>query len=188
MTLRTAHGNGARSAIVRVETLPADELPEGLPAPTGSADPLTTGVARDANGRLADRQAAAALGRRGGLAKAAKVGKLRALECLGLHAVPEALAPYLDDADRFVAHEVARLAKSVGGGECPPNAAALVVSAGLAMAGSRAAYAQGDAALGAKLGAEVRSNLLGAHELAAREAKARPRDAMAELNARLGIA
>jgi hypothetical protein len=46
--------------------------------------------------------------------------------------------------------------------------------AALAMAASRAAYAKGDLALGAKLGAEVRSCLLGARELCVREAQSRP--------------
>jgi hypothetical protein len=58
---------------------------------------------------------------------------------------------------------------------CPPNAAALVQQAALAMAGSRAAYGTGDVATGARLGAEVRSCLLGARELCVREAESRPK-------------
>jgi hypothetical protein len=41
--------------------------------------------------------------------------------------------------------------------------------------------------VGSRLAAEVRQHLLGAHELAAREAQARPRNPLAELNKRLGI-
>ena len=118
------------------------------------------------------------LGRKGGLAKAAKASQLRALTGLGLHgATPESLSLYLGDANEFAASEIARLARECGGGVCPQNATALVQQAALAMAGSRAAYAAGDTALGAKLGVEVRQNLLGARELTVLEAKAaRPVD------------
>jgi hypothetical protein len=44
------------------------------------------------------------------------------------------------------------------------------------MAGSCAAYATGELALGAKLGAELRSNLLAARELCVKEAQGRPRE------------
>jgi hypothetical protein len=43
------------------------------------------------------------------------------------------------------------------------------------MAGSCAAYATGELALGARLGAEIRSNLLGARELCVRDAQVRPK-------------
>jgi len=87
------------------------------------------------------------------------------------------LAAYLDDANQFAAAEVERLARECGNGVCPQNACALVQQAALAMAGSRAAYAIGELALGSKLGTEVRQNLLGARELTVLEAKAaRPVD------------
>lgn len=176
MAYRAAHGNGAKSALARVETLPVDELPAGIPAGSGVATPPKPDVKRTADGRMADREAARELGKRGALAAAARRRELRSLQALGLRgAQPAELAPYLDDAGQFAEAEVGRLAASVGGGMCPPNAAALVHQAALAMAGSRAAYAAGETALGARLGAEVRQNLLGAYELCAREAAARPR-------------
>jgi len=172
--LRTGHGNGAGSP--RIEVLPVDEQPRGIPAASIGAAALQAEPSERHSGRIADRQRAAELGRRGGLARAAKASQLRALTALGLRgATPAALAPYLDDANQFADSEVARLARECGGGVCPPNAAALVQQAALAMAGSRAAYADGDAASGAKLGVEVRQNLLGARELTVLEAKSRPR-------------
>jgi hypothetical protein len=187
MALRNGHGNG--KGVPRIETLAADEQPVGVPAPGGPVAPPAPDVARKPNGTVADRQAAIELGRRGGIARAAKAAQLRALTGLGLlGATPEVLRPYLAAALEFAEHEVARLARECGGGVCPSNAAALVLAAARAMAASCAAYATGDLALGAKLGAEVRSNLLGARELTVKEAKSRPRDEMAELNRRLGIA
>jgi len=174
MALRTGHGNGA--GVPHIEVLPIDEQPHGVPAPSGGAGLLQAEPARRSNGQLADRQAATELGRRGGLARAAKASQLAALVGLGLRgAAPEVLAPFLLDANAFATSEVERLARECGGGLCPQNAAALVQQAALAMAGSRAAYAQGDTALGAKLGVEVRQNLLGARELTVREAHCRPR-------------
>ncbi|MEI9950609.1 MAG: hypothetical protein WDO74_16935 [Pseudomonadota bacterium] len=171
MTLR--HGKDA----LRVETLQADEQPAGVPAPIGATPPPQPVGARRSNGQIADSQAASELGRRGGLARAAKATQLRALTGLGLRgATPTTLAPYLEDANQFAESEVERLARECGGGVCPQNAAALVQQAALAMAGSRAAYAIGDTVTGAKLGVEVRQNLLGARELTVREAQARPVD------------
>jgi hypothetical protein len=115
------------------------------------------------------------MGRQGGLARAAKAKQVRALTGLGIiGATPEWLRPYADDADQFCKAEVDRLARECGGGTCPQNAAILVQQAALAMAGSRAAYASGDVAGGAKLGVEVRQNLLAAREITVLEAKARP--------------
>ncbi|MEO7032729.1 MAG: hypothetical protein ABI548_02775 [Polyangiaceae bacterium] len=174
MTLRTGHGTGRGRT--HVELSPLDEQPEGVPAPARPELPPEPANARRSNGQIADRQAASELGRRGGLARAAKALQLRALTGLGLRgATPAVLAPYLDDANAFADSEVERLARECGGGVCPQNAAALVQQAALAMAGSRAAYAQGDTATGAKLGVEVRQNLIGARDLTVREAQGRPK-------------
>lgn len=174
MALRTGHGSGTGSP--RVEVLPADEQPRGVPAPSIDPTALQAEPPVRHSGRIADRQRAAELGRKGGLARAAKAIQLRALTSLGLRgATPEILAPYLDDAFEFASSEVDREARECGGGVCPQNAAALVHQAALAMAGSRAAYATGDTALGAKLGIEVRQNLLAARELTVREAQSRPK-------------
>jgi hypothetical protein len=173
MALRTGHGNGA--GVPRIEVLPADEQPMGIPAPSEPVVPPVAAEAGRSNGRIADRQLAVELGRRGGQARAAKAAELKALTGLGLlGATPEVLLPYLDAATEFASSEVERLARECGGGVCPQNAAALVLAAARAMAGSCAAYAAGDLALGAKLGAEMRQNLLGARELTVREAQARP--------------
>jgi hypothetical protein len=172
MALRSGHGNGA--GLPRIEVLPVDEQPVGVPEPSRKPPLAEPANARLPNGRLAEGQAARELGRRGGLARAAKAAQLRALTGLGLlGATPESLKPFLEAANQFAAAEVERLARECGGGVCPQNAAALVQSAALAMAGSREAYARGDALAGARLGAEVRSNLLGARELTVLEAKSR---------------
>ena len=173
MTYRTGHGNG-KNALARIETLAARDQPAGLPAPSGALPIVEAVAARDTNGRIADRLAAAELGRRGGLARAAKAKQLRALSDLGLAGTPpEVLRPYWDAALRFAEAEVERLARECGAGICPQNAAALVQAGARAMAASCAAYAAGDLALGAKLGAELRSHLLGARELTVREAQGR---------------
>jgi hypothetical protein len=56
------------------------------------------------------------------------------------------------------------------------------------MAGSCAAYATGELALGSKLGAEIRSNLLGARELCVKEAQSRPRESARDRIAREMVA
>ncbi len=172
MALRSGHGAGR--GVPRIEVLPAGEQPVGVPAPAGIPAPAAPDVRRRANGTLADSASASKLGRIGGLTRAARSRELRALQRLGLHETPAALAPYMDAAFEFAQHEVARLASDCGGGICPSNAAALVQAAARAMAGSCAAYAAGDLALGARLGAEIRSHLLGARELCVREATSRP--------------
>lgn len=175
MTVRNGHGNGR--GVPRVEVLPANEQPVGVPDPTGGQRPAVPAVQRRSDGTFTP-EGAATLGVLGGRARAARARRLRALEGLGLRgAVPDALRPYLDDADEFATHEVDRLARDCGGGVCPPNASALVQQAALAMAGSRAAYATGDVTTGARLGAEVRSCLLGARELCVREAQSRANSA-----------
>jgi hypothetical protein len=171
VTLRTSR-KGA--AIVRVEVLPPDELPAGVPqASAGPCEPEPAGE-RDERGRF--RTGARTQQARGGRAVAAQRESVAMLRGLGLRdAQPAALAPYLSDAQAFSEAERARLARAVGGGICEGSAALLVDAGALATAASRAAYAAGDAALGARLSAEARSNLLGAHELCAREAQRRPK-------------
>ncbi len=170
MTLRKGHGTGAGSP--RVEVLPVDELPAGLPAPERTA---TAAIERDSLGRLADAQSARELGRRGGMAKA---GKTRLGGSLGLAATfaDERFEPYAKSARAFRRHEVARLARTVGGGECGAAPASMVASAALQLAASRFAFEViGDMAMGSRLANDSRQNLLAAHELCAREALARPK-------------
>jgi hypothetical protein len=180
MALRAGH-EARTGTPLRVEVLCAAEQPVGVPAPSEPAGPPEAAASGRSNGQIADRSLAIELGRKGGKARAAKAAELKALTGLGLlGATPEALKPYLEAATEFALSEVARLARECGGGVCPQNAAALVQAGARAMAGSCAAYAAGDLALGAKLGAELRQHLLGARELTVREAQARPRQSPAE--------
>jgi hypothetical protein len=147
---------------------PGDAAPV---APRAPAKPRGRG-----DGRRFDASRAREAGAKGRAAQKAKREAVALLQGLGLRsAQPDALAPYLDDARAFSEDERARLARVVGGGVCEGSAALLVDAGALATAASRAAYAAGDAALGARLSAEARSNLLGAHELCAREAERRPK-------------
>jgi hypothetical protein len=172
MGMRTGHGRGA--GVPRIEVLPPDELPAGVPAETGGhADPAAA-VQRDRAGRVADAASAAVLGRLGAMATNARRRQLRALAEFGLHSAPDELLPYLADAQEFSDHETERLATTVGGGVCGAAPASLVQSAALQLAGSRAAFAKGDVVAGSRLANDSRQNLLAAHELCAREAKARP--------------
>lgn len=180
MTLRNGHGNGAGQP--RVEVLPADELPAGVPAPSGNVDSgaaaALLSVERTPGGQVATREAARVLGQRGGRARAEREKRLAETPMLarglGLRAVsaPD-LLPYLNDAAELAEHECARLARVVGGGECGTGPSLIVSNAALEVAGSRYAFARGDIVTGARLADAARQNLLAAFELCAREAKAR---------------
>ena len=189
MALRSGHGTGA--GVPRVEVLPPDELPAGVPAPL--ADDVTP-VRRRQDGKIADAESAKALGRRGGEAKARRV---RLVDSLGLKKIADAATfkPYRDAAEEFVSHHLGELAKS-SGGLVGPGPSTMVASAGLQLAASRWAFdrgaAENDAAfikLGSALANDSRQNLLAAYELAVREATARaaqPKDVHAALAAALG--
>lgn len=175
MTLRTGHGKGAGRP--RIEVLPADELPK--PVPAVSTDDERR-VERRADGRFASKEAAAALGRLGGLAKARRV---RLIDSLGLAKLAEdcAFGPYRTSAEEFTAHHLTALAK-VAGGEVGPGPSTMVASAALQLAASRFAFDKfaqaGDASwakLGSTLANDSRQNLLAAYELATREAQSKPR-------------
>jgi hypothetical protein len=171
MALRSGHGAGAGSP--RIEVLPPDELPKGLP---GNADALSR-TASTERGRFAPGNRRSVLGGR------AKRGKSRLTARLGLAALPDesAFAPYLRSAATFRRVQCAALASCVGGGMCGPAPSSVVASAALALAWSRffsdEAARKGDPELAmrsARLGETSRQHLLAAHELCAREAKARP--------------
>lgn len=172
MTLRRAHGNGA-DALVRVEHLPADELPLGVQA----APQASAGHERRANGTFAPgaRTVQAAGG-------AATKGKARLAAKLGLTklAADAGFAPYARSAVTFRRVQCSELARTVGGGVCGPAASSIVASAALLLAWSRyfsdQAAAGGDPDLvtrSARLADQSRQALLTAHELCAREAEAR---------------
>jgi hypothetical protein len=167
--LRKSHGTGARSAIVRVETCPPDELPRGVPAP---ASPEPFQDPRKDFGPLPkgspEARAQAALASR---AAAEKRARIRALQGLGFpNGTPEWLQPYEAQASEFCEVITRALADTVGGGECPTFAAILVQNAALALAASRAAYELVDPALGAKLADSARTQVLTAWELTGRAA------------------
>lgn len=175
MTLRRAHGNG-RSALVRVETTPADELPAGVPSNARAESP----GARGERGRFARGNS---LAREGGKAKA---GKTRLAVKLGLAKVPTdgAFRPYKASAESFRRVQCSELARTVGGGVCGPAPSSIVASAALTLAWSRffsdQAAMTGDADLAqrsARLADQSRQALLTAHELCAREAEARAKNA-----------
>lgn len=172
MALRTGHGHGAGSP--RVEVLPPDELPMGVPAVAG-ADSRT---AASEAGRFAVGNRRSVLGGR------SKRGTSRLTARLGLSTLAEgdAFAPYRRAAATFRRVQCGELARTVGGGVCGPGPSSVVASAALALAWSRylsdLAATSGDAELAmrsARLGETSRQHLLAAHELCAREAQARPR-------------
>jgi hypothetical protein len=170
MTLRTGHGSGA--GMPRVEVLPADELPRGVPS---NADEACR-TASTETGRFAVGNRRSVLGGR------SRQGQSRLASRLGLACLPDsdAFAPYRRAAATYRRIQVAELAKSIGGGHCGPGPASIVSSAALALAWSRffsdEAARTGDSELAmrsARLGETSRQHLLAAHELCAREAKCR---------------
>jgi hypothetical protein len=170
MALRKGHGTGAGKP--RIEVLPTDEVPAGVPANARTVSPSD----RRERGLFAPGNA---LARAGGKARA---GKTRLADRLGLHPLPEGstFAPYKSGAVSFRRAQCAALAASVGGGYCGPAPSSCVASAALQLAWSRwfsdraAETGNGEFALqGSKLANDSRQNLLAAHELCAREAEAR---------------
>jgi hypothetical protein len=170
MAWRSGHGKGG--AVPRIEVLPPDELPAGVPAP---AEPPKQSD-HDGEGRFRPGNRASV---KGGiaLAESRKLSKL-----LGLWEAPEghSYRPYARMAREWRDEHMARMAATVGGGHVGPGPASIVSSASIQLAASRWAYdtaAQtGDAQLfsqASKLANDSRQNLLAAHELCAREAKAR---------------
>lgn len=171
MTLRKGHGRGA--GVPRIEVLPVDELPAGVPAPQRFGEPE---IRRDAQGRPADAESHRAMSALGGKARAGK-SRLARRVALGDSFADPRFAPYAGAARAFRRLHVKQLAQNVGGGTCGPAPASIIATAALQLAASRfAAEILGDLALASKLGNDSRQNLLAAHELCAREAKARPAD------------
>jgi hypothetical protein len=152
-----------------------DELPDGVPAP---ARPVPL---RDEAGRLLPGAGTTELARAGGLAaaEARQLGQL-----LGLWTPPEghSYAPYARLAREWRDDHMTQLAATVGGGHIGPGPASVVSSAAMQMAASRWLYdfgaERGDAKAlidASRLADSSRANLLSAHELAAKEAQARPK-------------
>lgn len=170
MTIRSAHGNARRLGRVSViETMPVDELPVGVPAPNAAPQPARDALGRYQAGHPSTIEAARVAGR-------SRRDRTVLAHTLAVSTDDPEWRRYLGQAENFRRAQVRLLAASVGGGQCGPAPAALVASAALALAASRFTYSRGDMQTGARLAAEVRQHLLGAHELCAREAAAR-RDA-----------
>lgn len=174
MTLRTAHGRGS-AALVRIETVPVDELPDGVQV----VEEAEAGWERRADGTFA--RGARTQQRRGGLALAQRTTLSSKLGLTALVA-DSAFAPYQRAARSFIRSQTRVLARNIGGGQLGPASASMVASAGLQLAASRWLFDQGgvdgDPVLlvqAARLADQSRQSLLTAHELAAREAAARAR-------------
>jgi len=175
MALRNGHGNGTGQP--RIEVLPVDELPAGIPDSYRSEHPPPAGE----RGRFAPGNHLAALGGK------AKAGSTRLARRLGIVDLPGTapFAPYKRAASAFRRFHVARLAASVGGGQCGPAPASVVATAAWQLAASRYLFdlvASGELGpdalkLASQLGNDSRQNLLASHELCAREAKAQPKRA-----------
>lgn len=170
MTVRAGHGAGA--GVPRIEVLPPDELPVGVPEQTGPSG----AAERGADGRfLAGNRTSA----KGGLRKA---GSLALARSLGLadDAAPE-MRPYLDQAERWRRAKVTELAATVGGGRCGAGPSSIIATAARQLASSTYLFELGSRtgdpdllAQSSRLGNDSRQNLLAAHELCAKEATARP--------------
>jgi hypothetical protein len=169
MTLRTGHGSGA--GVPRIEVMPVDELPAGLPEHTGPY----TAADRGAGGRFAPGNRLAAKGGR------LKAGALAIVRGLGLaDSAASEIAPYLSHAESWRRAKLSELAATVGGGRCGAGVSSIVATAARQLASSLFAFDMGtrdsDVAMlreSSRFGNESRQSLLAAHELAAREATAR---------------
>ena len=106
MAIRTGHGNGAGSP--RVEVLPPDELPAGLPVDARDESPTDRGD----RGKFADGNSLAASGGRARSGHTRLARKLR----MGESFADPRFEPYAAAARGFRRAHVATLARAVGGG------------------------------------------------------------------------
>lgn len=171
MAVRAGHGRGKGRP--HVEVLPVDELPAGVPAPPRPAP------SRDASGRFVKSAGTTALAREGGKARAESEKLSRLLGLSDVHD-DHAYAPYAKLARQWRDEHMRDLAASVGGGHIGAGVASIVSSAALQLAASRWLADRGAETGSAKMLLDAsrlsdasRQNLLAAHELAAKEAKAR---------------
>jgi len=170
MALRSGHGTGAGAP--RIEVLPPDELPKGVQG-EALAEHRSE---RDSSGRF---KRGARTAQSAGGSSSRDMTRLARRLVLGEVVADERFKPFVKAARAFRAHHVTELARSVGGGHCGTAPCSIIASAALQLAASRFAFeVLGDIELGSKLANDSRQNLLAAHELCAREAKARPRPAV----------
>lgn len=192
----SARGHGAGRGRPHIEVAKASDLPVGTAAAPEPVD-------RRPDGRIASADTARLLGKRGGLASARKRADAAAWGAtLGLGrlltlSADAHLAPFVEEGEKWLAAQCSAVARDVGGGELSPGVVSILrtaawerlYSAWLFDAGTRMSFAWdvNEArkpvmlprtellAVAMRLGDASRQNLLAAHELAAREAKARPR-------------
>jgi len=179
---------------MRIETLPFDEMPSGVPAPAvAELAPLPGPKPERFTPMQAGTERTRELARRGAAARWEKARKLKVLDCLGLRPVGadlSALEPFLEMAEEWAAHQITSLAQIVGGGVCSAGPASMIGTAALQLASSRYLFSLGQIEhlkLASSLADSSRQNIAMAFELVAREAKARPRDPLAELERRMGL-
>lgn len=172
MALRKGHGRGAGQP--RIEVLPPDELPAGIPAlPLPEQAPV--GKERLPNGHFV--KGARSAQSKGGHALAGLSKLARSVGITGGEA-DAAFEKYKRWAVAFRRSHIQSLAQTVGGGRCDAAPSSMVESGALQLAASRFLFdtANGDTKklnLASKMANDSRQNLLAAHELCAKEAVAR---------------
>jgi len=167
MAWRKGHGSSAKGGSPRIEVLPADELPAANPANTVQPN-------RDAAGRFTRGNTEARIRR-------IRPGTGCLIGYAGLEDCSPEFKRFAQWGRRYASHRRAELARAHGG-EISAGVGAIVESGALTMAASRflqwKASQTGDTALfkeSSQLAATARQHELAAWELAAREAKARPK-------------
>ena len=187
---------------------PVDELPSGLPEPAAE---LSGPVERRQDGRVASSEAARQLGQRGGRARARRRAAIAAAGSrlrLGRHLTElrasAHLAPFVDEAERWLDQTAKELASSTGGGRLSPMVTSILQSAAWARAfssffydaasretwtwvrgadGTKAERPATDLPLAAsRMATESRQHCIAAFELCAREAASRPKKPSAWLD------
>lgn len=194
MSLRRSHNR------VRVETPRPAQLADGVAAPAAEA---TGPFARDKLGRFATSEAARAAGAKGGRQKSLRsptrvARELRIAdpfqgEALGELPAESSIRRFMVHRETWAVEKVTELSRDVGGGVASAGVTALVRAAAQKLAYADFLFAVGTlsavawdrsdpkaprprtdlAVVAARLTDSARQDLLGAHELAAREAAAR---------------
>lgn len=171
----TLHNRDGSNRPPRVAQAPAARLPDPLPVSVPDEAAL---IVRREDGTLASSEAAKALGRRGGEAKA---NKKRLLQGLGLAnlAHDSAYKKYWDAVQGWMDAQLIETMRC-GGGYIGPGVSSMIGNAGVALAASRYFSDLGAMTLeghyfitASKLADSSKSHLLAAYELAVREGKAR---------------
>lgn len=192
MADRSGHGSGKGSP--RIETLPFDELPTGIPAFAAEPDSakaarLRAGIAAleaQLDGASAGPERMRLLARKGGLARALnyELARVRsdqhgalvelAKELLpGMAVEDEVFRAALPHAIEFITSEMNGLARDVAGGYLPNGPASMVVSAALELVASRVLFARGDYKAASALAQASGQSLAKAHEYGVKRALAR---------------